>query len=299
MTKESNEQGNWKVYMHTCRETGMVYVGITSETCPENRWKRGLGYKHNPHFWNAIQKYGWRNFDHDIIDDGLTKAEANILEEHYIKKFKSLGICYNITDGGEGHNGQQLSAETKQKISETLKKSHPEPWNKGKTGIYSEETLKKISESGKGRPAWNKNQKTGPMSVETKQKISEANKGKNTWSKGRKIGPYSEEHRQKISESLKGKRKGIKTGPRPNNVKERISESRKGYKWMCKPWEPPIQIGPNKFDELLKNGWKFGKLIIYNELVYKWNKKDQSWQIYEEARPVSDILKCRKQKEID
>lgn len=37
------------------------------------------------------------------------------------------------------------------------------PWNKGKTGVYSEETLKKISETGKGRK----------HTEETKQRIAE------------------------------------------------------------------------------------------------------------------------------
>lgn len=58
---------------------------------------------------------------------------------------------------------------------------HPIPWNKGKKGLQvgwnkgkkmSEESRKKLSESCKGRPAWNKDKKLNPLSNETKDKIS-------------------------------------------------------------------------------------------------------------------------------
>lgn len=277
MTKESNQSNDWKVYVHTCLETGWKYVGITSEIYLETRWRNGNGYRHNPHFYNAIKKYGWHNFDHDIIDDGLTKEEANTLEEHYIKKYREQGICYNITSGGEGHNGESLSEETKKKISATLKAKKMVPWNKGKTGVYSEETLKKISESGKGRPGWNKGLKLGPMPEETRQKISRANKGKNTWSKGSVRGPYSEEHRKNISEGLKGKRLGIPLGPRPDDVKAKIGAGRKGLKWICKPWENPTQVHKEDLDRYLNDGWSLGKQIVLEGKVYKWDAKNKQW----------------------
>lgn len=61
-----------------------------------------------------------------------------------------------------------------------------EPWNKGKTGIYSEETLEKISQRMKGNIPWNKG-KTMDESfcravtegmLRVSEKLSEANKNK-------------------------------------------------------------------------------------------------------------------------
>ena len=56
------------------------------------------------------------------------------------------------------------------------------PWNKGKKNCYSNETLKKISLSGKGRVPWNKGKKCPqfsiPCSEEKKIKISLAKIGK-------------------------------------------------------------------------------------------------------------------------
>ena len=35
---------------------------------PERRWGcEGRGYSGSPHFWNAISKYGWDNFEHEIL----------------------------------------------------------------------------------------------------------------------------------------------------------------------------------------------------------------------------------------
>ena len=108
--------------------------------------------------------------------------------------------------------GRKVSDEARQKQSETRKRLFAEgvliPWNKGKTGVYSSETLQKISEARKGKPThslkhrqemsqrlkghppWN----TKPCSSETRQKLSLANKGKQN-TLGHKL---TEEHKQKI-----------------------------------------------------------------------------------------------------
>tara|TARA_Y100000780_G_scaffold33157_1_gene27081 strand:+ start:967 stop:1188 length:222 start_codon:yes stop_codon:yes gene_type:complete len=64
------------------------------------------------------------------------------------------------------NKGSKMSEKVKRKISKTMKGQ--EPWNKGKVGVYSKETKRKMSESQKGRK----------KSKETKRKISKANKGR-------------------------------------------------------------------------------------------------------------------------
>ena len=58
---------------------GKRYIGITSQDPPEKRWGRG-GYEYRPnkHFWSAICRYGWDNFNHIILCTGLTFDEACI-----------------------------------------------------------------------------------------------------------------------------------------------------------------------------------------------------------------------------
>ncbi len=62
------------VYKHTS-PNGKVYIGITRQN-PIKRWMNGKGYAHNTHFYNAILKYGWSNFRHEILFTGLTREDA-------------------------------------------------------------------------------------------------------------------------------------------------------------------------------------------------------------------------------
>lgn len=106
----------WFVYKHINKINGKIYIGITREKKPEKRWKNGLGYKHSSHLWAAIQKYGWSNFDHEVIASGLTEQEACSMEIDLIKKYKSNNnqFGYNIAEGG---SAPKWTEETKLKNS--------------------------------------------------------------------------------------------------------------------------------------------------------------------------------------
>lgn len=93
--------GSYSVYVHTNKTNGKKYVGITIQK-PTYRWKNGLGYKKSPVFWNAIQKYGWNGFDHEVLFSGLTKEQAEAKEKELIKKYKSndTSYGYNMQSGG-------------------------------------------------------------------------------------------------------------------------------------------------------------------------------------------------------
>ena len=90
------------VYMHVNKANGKKYIGITSGN-PLTRWANGKGYYRNKHFSDAIIKYGWANFDHVILQSGLSKDEACAEEQRLIKLYgtqdKNKG--YNLTNGGE------------------------------------------------------------------------------------------------------------------------------------------------------------------------------------------------------
>ena len=106
----------FKVYIHTNKTNGKMYVGQTCQT-PELRWKNGRGYKSSPHFYSAIKKYGWDNFEHEIIASGLTQQEANNFEELLISKLDTTtpSLGYNIALGGKN---APKSEEAKRKMSE-------------------------------------------------------------------------------------------------------------------------------------------------------------------------------------
>ena len=114
---------SWTVYKHTNKINGKSYIGITSRK-PEDRWgKNGCKYCSQKSkylcFSKAIQKYGWDNFTHDILYIGLTKAEACQKEQELISFYNSKApYGYNLTDGGEGTRGYEVSEEFKQRRSE-------------------------------------------------------------------------------------------------------------------------------------------------------------------------------------
>jgi len=87
-----------------------------------------------------------------------------------------------ISEGLKGNKnalGCKASEETKKKLRESkLGKKNPRygtvPWNKGKTGVYSEEVLRNMSENKKGKLAWNKGMSRKEMKEYSKQ-INNAN----------------------------------------------------------------------------------------------------------------------------
>lgn len=96
------ENGCWTVYCHTNKINGKMYVGITSKKNSKERWRNGKGYADTPHFGAAIKKYGWDNFDHEIIAANLTEEEACNFEKLLIKQLNLLDdkYGYNISEGG-------------------------------------------------------------------------------------------------------------------------------------------------------------------------------------------------------
>ena len=167
-----NAQKKYCVYKHTA-PNGKVYIGITCKN-PMERWNNGNGYQSQKHFFNAIIKYGWDNFIHEILDCNLTKEEACKKEVELIKFYNSTNsqFGYNHSTGGEcGAAGVCHTKETRKKMSEA---------HSGKNGVwygkhFSEQHRKKLSEAHKGKNAGENSYLYGKTkSKEVKQKIGEA-----------------------------------------------------------------------------------------------------------------------------
>ena len=115
------------VYKHTS-PSGKVYIGMTCQT-PSARWRGGLGYKHNDYFFKAILKYGWDNFRHEILFDGLTKEDACAKEIELIALYRSNEerYGYNLTTGGEGCPGAEKTEAFRRGQSEKVKALWSDP----------------------------------------------------------------------------------------------------------------------------------------------------------------------------
>ena len=179
-----DDEKKWCVYVHTNKINGKKYVGITSKENPKNRWKNGHGYRYNEYFWNAIQKYGWNNFSHEILSTNLTIRDACQAEMDYIKLFNCKSPNgYNNSYGGDGHDGHAVTQEARKKISEA---------NKGRL-------------AGENNPMYGKNpyaNKTEEEMAVLKERWSNASSGENNPMYGK---THPAETRKKISNALMGK----------------------------------------------------------------------------------------------
>lgn len=184
-----NKRGlnNYILYLHKS-PSEKYYVGITCQGI-ERRWRyNGSGYYGCKYFYNAIQKYGFENFEHFIIRMDLDEDTANKCEVNMIKNLRNAGFqLYNVSNGGRAaFKGLHLSEEHKRKISESNIGRPPT--------VMSIQGKERLLNSLIG----NKNALGYHHTEETRKQISE----KLT---GRKRKPFSSEHRRHISESKKGK----------------------------------------------------------------------------------------------
>ena len=104
--------GTYCVYIHINKINGKKYVGQTIfGDYPKRRWRNGTGYSNQLYFHSAIEKYGWDNFEHEVIASNLTKEEADNFEKLLIAKLNTSdrNFGYNLTLGGDGNLGRHTS----------------------------------------------------------------------------------------------------------------------------------------------------------------------------------------------
>lgn len=104
---------SYLIYKHTNKINGKSYIGQTCQKATR-RWRNGSGYKESVVFYAAIQKYGFDNFTHEILEENLeTKALANEREQYWISYYHTWIYdpkCngYNSTQGGTCNNTTAL-----------------------------------------------------------------------------------------------------------------------------------------------------------------------------------------------
>ena len=117
-----------------------MYIGKTTRTI-EYRWKQHIRDARNPNkdtvLGRAITKYGKDAFTIEVIVSNVPVLFLNSFERYWINYYNTFnGIGYNCTAGGDG----------------TYKVT---PWNKGKTGVFSQETIEKMRNAKLGKTPTN------------------------------------------------------------------------------------------------------------------------------------------------
>jgi len=204
------------IYCLTNTVNGKKYVGMTTKT---------LEYRVTGHFGNAshdscmyilraIAKYGREAFVPSVLQECATFEEMVEAEKFWIAKFNTMDhtIGYNLTSGGEGTPGHNVSDTTRQLMSEFHKRENMKPSTIALISHAAKihydnghgEYMRSRRKCGKDHFFYGKAfGRTGPLSEETKRNISIARSG--TF--------LSEEHKENIGV---GARKYYDEHPGPN-----------------------------------------------------------------------------------
>ena len=139
----------YSIYKVTNNTNGKIYIGFDSNW-PNRKYSHKKRYTEQNHkktkFYNAIRKYGWDNFNWEVIYQSLDPEHCkNVMENYFITEYKTyIGFVdcngYNMTLGGDGSIGVAVSQITRQKLSMS---------NMGHK--VSDETKRKIGLKNKGR----------------------------------------------------------------------------------------------------------------------------------------------------
>lgn len=141
------------VYLIKNTSNDKVYVGSTTMSFNKrflHHINRLRNNKHkNQHLQHAWNKYGENSFEF-IILEVCEKSECLIQEQIYIDKYNNNSYNINLIASGTPNMSKEVimkrAATMKKKydsgeIVSNFKKGHT-PWNKGKSGEYSTESLK-------------------------------------------------------------------------------------------------------------------------------------------------------------
>ena len=104
------------IYSYKNKTNGKRYIGQTIN--PQQR--KSAHISDSTHidtkFYRAVRKYGWDNFEYEILAESEDRNELDKLEVDFIKSFNSIENGYNIRSGGEHPT---MGEETRKKLQQT------------------------------------------------------------------------------------------------------------------------------------------------------------------------------------
>lgn len=241
------------IYRYTNLINGKRYIGQSINI--EKRYGAHLWFAENksdselPYFERAIKKYGIDNFRFEILEF-CTPDELNDLETYWIDYYQTCcvsttydGYGYNLTTGGGSSSGYKLFYDV---------------WNKGKTGVYTEEQIKRISDG----------TIKGMHKPEHWENYINSIKNRNMYGENNPF--FGKHHTQEALDKMN--RTGMK------HSDETISEFKKrrgGGKWMNKDGQE-FYVYKERIDEYVEKGYSFGRIDSTKEKLRVANlgKKD-------------------------
>lgn len=109
----------YSIYKVTNKVNNKIYIGFDSNW-PRRKWEHKSAYtKKQNKFYYALKKYGFENFEWEVIYQSKDREHTlKQIEPYFIKLYASNITGYNSTFGGEGvfgllPNKKQLNAVSK------------------------------------------------------------------------------------------------------------------------------------------------------------------------------------------
>lgn len=204
--------------------SGRVYIGQSKDIYKRWGHYKRMKCESQKLIYYSFCKYGVDNHLFEIIHV-CDKSELDLLEKKYVLDFNSVEEGLNIRYGGkngeiseqqkkqisEKLTGHTRTIESRIKQSETIKIKGT--WNKGLTGYFSEEALKKIGQphSKESIERAAKKNRGRVQTEEHKRKNSEGSK--KAWDRRKKENPEKCKHTEATKEKLRLANVGKKIAP--------------------------------------------------------------------------------------
>lgn len=149
------------VYLHRNKVNNKCYVGQTCQK-PEARWGlNGNGYKDQIYFYRAIQKYGWDNFEHIILETDISQDKIDERECYWAGYYHALAPEGYTLQAGKQHYKVCSSTSTLNHSQAALKNWQNEEYRK-KVSIGRKEMWKLASPDCKKKMLANLNRSSPP-----------------------------------------------------------------------------------------------------------------------------------------
>jgi len=153
----------YSIYKATNIVNEKVYIGYTSNFEARKKKHKKTSEKSTIRFYEAIRKYGWDNFEWEIIYQSRDMDHCkNVMENYFIQMYDSYKNGYNSTLGGDGFDSEINSYYAKirwqnQEYADRLKESR-------KSMFSDEKFLQSLSKASKEN--WQKEEYVKKLKME-------------------------------------------------------------------------------------------------------------------------------------
>jgi group I intron endonuclease len=126
----------YSIYKVTNKTNGKTYIGFDSNWPTRKYQHKSRAKKNNKYLlYLAINKYGWDNFEWDVIYQSKDSLHTlKTMEPHFITEYNSFEKGYNMTNGGDGTPGHLRDPNIAKEHSARMKDYYSNPANRLKKG---------------------------------------------------------------------------------------------------------------------------------------------------------------------